>query len=300
MTVVGLLLFGGCGEKEEPPRAVAVREDGALEIKAMSFNVWYENESLSGKRAWNQRVIGIVRLIREQDVDVLGIQEGLHGQVADLWASLPDYHVVGSGRDDGRRKGEYAAIFFRKERFERDGINSGMMWLSETPQTAGSKGWGADYPRVANWVRLIDRSSGRGFWVVNVHLDHRSQIARENGTRMVAEKLVEFNTAGEPVVWLGDFNAMGDNSVLRFIRGEKSTIDPVNGYRGMTETFHQLHPNEKRPGTFNFLSETPDRQWKVDHIFVSSDAEVLEAEIVRGGEPFLSDHFPVVARVRWK
>ncbi len=266
----------------------------------MSFNVWYENEDISGKRAWSERVVGVVRLIRGQDVDVLGIQEGLHGQIADLWGSLPDYRFAGLGRDDGYREGEYAGIFFRRDRFELDAGSNGMMWLSETPHVAGSKGWGADYPRVANWVRLIDRASGRAFWVVNVHLDHESQMARENGTRLVAEKLVELNTAAEPVIWLGDFNALGHNSVVRFIRGEKSTIAPVDGYQGMTETFDELHPNEKIRGTFNFLTENPDRQWKVDHIFVSEGAEVLEAEIVRSGEPLLSDHFPAVARVRWR
>jgi endonuclease/exonuclease/phosphatase family metal-dependent hydrolase len=41
-------------------------------------------------------------------------------------------------------------------------------------------------------------------------------------------------------------------------------------------------------------------KWKLDHIFVSKDAEILEARVLRSGEPYISDHFPVVARVRWK
>jgi endonuclease/exonuclease/phosphatase family metal-dependent hydrolase len=42
-----------------------------------------------------------------------------------------------------------------------------------------------------------------------------------------------------------------------------------------------------------------NRQWKVDHIFVSKQAKVMESKIVKSGEPYLSDHFPVKARVKF-
>lgn len=274
-----------------------VSEDLAMNLKLMSFNLRYENEKDSGKRAWRERVIGIVRLIRSQEVDVLGIQEGKHGQVADLRASLQDYEFYGYGRDDGGKEGEYAGIYYRKDRFEVDSSASGMIWLSDTPGVKGSKTWGNEFPRVATWVRLTDRASGQGLWAINMHLDHRSQISREKGVRLMAKKLVAMNPERDPVVWMGDFNAVENNSVYSFLGGKSSTVDGVDGFKGLKEAYGVLHPGEEKRGTLHFWMSDPDRQWKVDHIFVSKSADIRAAEVLRTGEPYLSDHFPVYAEI---
>ena len=45
--------------------------------------------------------------IRFYDVDILGTQEVLHNQLEDLKQRLPEYGVIGVGREDGKEKGEY-------------------------------------------------------------------------------------------------------------------------------------------------------------------------------------------------
>jgi len=291
---VGLFLVG-CERDDEVPKAVAVREDGVMELNLMTFNLRYENRNETGRRSWSRRVPGIVKMIWRERPDVFGIQEGLHGQLADLRVSLPEYSFVGGGRKDGKRSGEYAGIFFRKDRFEQDG--SGMFWLSATPEKAGSVSWGNEIPRVATWVRLLDRVSGQAVWVVNMHLDHRSQPSREKGVKLVAERLVEMNASGDPLVWMGDFNATEQNSAVRFIKGDERTLGRVESFEGMTETYDVLNAGERKRGTLHFWMSDPNRQWKVDHIFISKGGEVLESGILRTGEPYLSDHFPVTARV---
>jgi endonuclease/exonuclease/phosphatase family metal-dependent hydrolase len=297
---VVLLLGAGCEERKEIPKAIAFREDGVMDLNVMTFNVRYENGGDWGRRAWRERIVRIVGAIRVEKVDILGIQEGLHGQVADLRVSLPDYDFHGLGRDDGKRAGEYSGLFFRKDRFEKDEKKSGMIWLSATPQVPGSKTWGNDIPRVATWLRLVDRVSGQGLWVVNVHLDHRSQPSKEKGMRLVAEKLVEMNPEGEPVVLMGDFNATEPNEVLKFLSGENSSIPQVAGFPGLVETYGKFHGGKRSKGSVNFWRNDPKLDWKLDHIFVSKNAEILGAEVLRHGEPYLSDHFPVTARMRWK
>lgn len=294
-----LWLVCGCERRVEVRRAVAVSEDGAMEIKAMTFNLRYENEGDRGRRAWAQRVIGMVRMLRQEAPDAFGVQEGLHGQVADLRASLPGYGFVGLGRSDGERDGEYTGIFFRNDRFGKDEGKSGMIWLSATPEKPGSKTWGNEIPRVATWTRLVDRSSGQPLWLVNIHLDHRNQSSREKGVRLMVERLVKMNPNEEPVVWMGDFNAVEGNPVLEFLSGRKSAIPAVDGFGGLVDSFDALHAGEKKRGTLHFWMSDPNRQWKVDHILISKGGEVLESGILRGGEPYLSDHFPVTARVRF-
>ncbi|MEP2776069.1 MAG: endonuclease/exonuclease/phosphatase family protein [Luteolibacter sp.] len=301
MIVAGLMLLSlaGCEKEKAIPKAVAVSEDGSMELRLMTFNVRHENGNEIGRRAWAERLLGIVKMLRVEAPDIFGTQEGQHGQMADLWASLPDYDFHGCGRADGENDGEYAGIYFRRDRFEFDEKQAGTIWLSDTPEKAGSKTWGNEFPRVATWLRLTDRVSGKGVWVINMHLDHRNQPSREKGVRLVAERLVAMNAQGDPVVWLGDFNAVEGNAAVEFLRGAPSSVKKVEGFDGLKETFDELHAKERKRGTLHFWMSDPNRQWKVDHIFVSKEAEVLESGIVKSGEPYLSDHFPVVARVRW-
>ena len=72
-------------------------------------------------------------------MDILGTQEVLHNQLEDLKQRLPEYGVIGVGREDGKEKGEYSALWYQKDRFNL--LDSGYFWLSETPEVAGSKGW---------------------------------------------------------------------------------------------------------------------------------------------------------------
>ena len=48
---------------------------------------------------------------------MFGAQEVLNNQLNDLLDRLPEYAYVGVGREDGKTKGEYAPIFYRKDRF---------------------------------------------------------------------------------------------------------------------------------------------------------------------------------------
>lgn len=273
-----------------PPKAVPVAADGKLELRLMSFNVRYENGEDAGSRAWRQRVIGVVRMIRDERPDVIGVQEALHGQAADLWASLPDYEFIGSARDDGHRAGEYSGIFFRRDRFEADLTDSGTFWLSDTPEKPGSKTWGNEIPRTATWLRLVDRSTQRGFYAFNTHWDHRHQGSRERSAELLAERIHSRAKPDEPVILSGDFNAVEQNPGLIMLR---------SGTR-LTDVFQSLHPRESARTTLHFWRGTRAGALKVDHILVSDGAEVLSAGIRDQDDPMVSDHFPVTARVRFR
>lgn len=276
-----------------PPKAVVVSEDGRLDLRLMTFNVRYENPSDPGSRAWSQRVIGAVRMIHDEAPDVIGVQEALHGQAADLWVSLPDYEFFGVGRDDGLRAGEYSGIFHRRDRFIVDPSERGTFWLSDTPEIPGSKTWGNDCPRVASWMRLTDRASGRAFYVFNTHWDHRNQRAREKGAALLAKRIAARKHAGEPVVLLGDFNAVEDNPGLALFTQARAG----SGVPRFIDTFRALHPDHPARTTLHFWSGSRAGKRKVDHILASEGARVLAAAVRDTDEPMVSDHFPVTARV---
>lgn len=298
---IALLAGSGCQRSRalEQPKAVPVREDGALELKLISFNVRYENPGDPGPLAWSQRLPFAVKMLQAQQPDVFGVQEALHGQAADLWASLPEFEFSGNGRDDGGRAGEYSGIFYRRDRFEADPGDAGTFWLSDTPEQPGTMTWGNEVPRVATWLRLVDRATGRGFYVFNTHWDHKNQESRERAAILIARKIDERKQAGEPVVLLGDFNSIETNPGIIYLTGFASTLAGTTNIwqNGMRDTFQTLHPKQRDRRTLHFWRGSLAGNLKVDHIFVSKEAEIREAGILSQEKPMVSDHFPVVARV---
>lgn len=275
--------------------AVPVPADpgGPVALRLVSFNVRYESSDDSGWRAWRERVVPMTAEIRRMDPDVIGVQEALHGQAADLRASLPDYGFHGVGRDDGGRGGEYAAIFWRKERFLPDMSDAGTFWLSGFPEQAGSRTWGNETVRACAWIRLRDRATGRGFYVFNTHFDHRHQGSRERAAELIASRIDSRRHDDEPVVLLGDFNANEDNPAIRRLTGGEWP-------GALRDTFVERNGRPANRRTLHFWSGSHDGPWKVDHILVSRVFQVKSARIVypaeRGG-PLPSDHFAVAAEV---
>lgn len=270
-----------------------------LELRLMSFNVRYENSGDSGARAWRQRIIGAAHMIRREHSDIIGVQEALHGQAADLWASLPEYEFFGVGRDDGKRNGEYSGIFYQKIRFRVDSEDQGIFWLSGTPELPGSRTWGNEIPRVATWMRLIDLATMRGFYVFNTHWDHQNQPSREHAALLIAQRIDARRHPDEPVALIGDFNSLLTNPGMIYLTGQGASLAGVSRKwsPGLQETYQLLHPQEKNRRTLHFWSDSRDGNLKVDHILVSRGAKIESADILSTDKPMVSDHFPVTARV---
>jgi endonuclease/exonuclease/phosphatase family metal-dependent hydrolase len=255
-------------------------------LTVMTFNIRYGTAN-DGENHWTLRRGFLFDVVREQAADVIGLQEALDGQIREIVEAVPGYAVVGVGRDDGKTAGEYAAILFRKDRFNV--AASGTFWFSETPEAVASSSWGNRITRICTWARLIDRD-GSAFWVFNVHLDHQSQPSREKSAELLLRRIEARAFPGEPVVVTGDFNAGEDNAAIQTMVTGKVFVD----------TFRVIHPDEKRIVTFNGFKAEPIEGAKIDYVFVQPGTEVLSAEIVRTSRDgkFPSDHFPVVARVK--
>jgi len=262
-----------------------VRAQPEVELSLLTFNIRY-GTAADGVNAWAHRADLVAEVIREADADVVGLQEALRGQLDDLAAGLPRYAEIGVGRDDGRTRGEHATILYDRARFAVG--ESGTFWLSETPGTPGSMHWGNRITRVCTWARLVEKASGRGVYVYNLHLDHESQASRERSVRLVAER-IGARAHADPVVVMGDFNAGEDNPALLFLLDE-----------GFKDSFRALHPDEDEVGTFNAFRLGNTGGAKIDYVLVPGGATVLDAAIIRTEREgrYPSDHFPVSASVR--
>ena len=120
---------------------------------AASYNLRNANsaDSLQGD-GWGNRCPIIARLVQFHEFDIFGTQEGLRHQLDSLKTSLPKYDYIGVGRNDGKKEGEHAAIFYRIDKFEL--LEHGDFWLSETPEKP-SVGWDAVLPRICTWGHFV-------------------------------------------------------------------------------------------------------------------------------------------------
>ena len=179
-------------------------------LTVMSFNIRYGTAN-DGDNHWTLRREFLFDVMREADADLVGLQEALDAQIAALLQALPQYGVVGVGRDDGRTRGEYAAILYRRDRFRVS--DAGTFWFSDTPEVVASRSWGNNITRICTWARFVDRD-GQAFWHYNVHLDHESQPSRERSTALLADRIAARRAPTEPVIVTGDFNVGETNPAL--------------------------------------------------------------------------------------
>ncbi|WP_437937790.1 endonuclease/exonuclease/phosphatase family protein [Sorangium sp. So ce341] len=271
-----------------------------MDLDLMTFNIRYANRR-DGVNAWKNRRDLLYQVIRDADPDVLGLQEALRSQLDDLRGALP-YAELGVGRDDGVEAGEYSAILYDADRFDVD--ESGTFWLSDTPEVPRSRSFGNVVVRICTWARLVEKSSGRGFYLFNTHLDHESQPSRARSVELIADRIAKRGHP-DPVFLTGDFNAGESNPAVLYIKGEAARASegtaPVPAPPGLVDTFRVLYPNEAPVGTFNGFNGDEDGE-KIDFIFAQPApvTEVLLARILRDHRDGLypSDHFPVTASVR--
>jgi endonuclease/exonuclease/phosphatase family metal-dependent hydrolase len=271
---------------QTPQNAARPREP----LTVMSFNIRYGTAN-DGENHWKQRREFLLDVTREAGADLIGLQEALDGQIRELLEALPHYAVVGVGRDDGRTRGEYAAILYRRDRFRVS--DAGTFWFSDTPEVIASRSWGNSITRICTWARFVDRD-GRAFWHYNVHLDHQSQPSRERSTALLAERIAARRVPEEPAIVTGDFNAGETNPAVTRLTAPQGDVPAM-----YLDTFRVRHPDEKTAGTFNgfkFGTTTGD---KIDYVFVPPGTEVLDAAIIRTSrdDRYPSDHFPVIARI---
>jgi endonuclease/exonuclease/phosphatase family metal-dependent hydrolase len=266
----------------------------AEELSVVSYNVRYGTAD-DGEDHWTKRRDALFELLRQLDADLLGLQEALDFQIAEILDALPRYGAIGVGRDDGRGAGEHAPILFDRARFRV--AESGTFWFSDTPSVPASASWGNRIPRIATWARLVDRD-GSALWLWNVHLDHQSQASRERSTVLLAERIAARSPA-DPVVVTGDFNAGEDAAAMSTLLSPPPGHGAAGGPR-LVDTFRVLFPGASSAGTFGGFDPVPSTAPKIDYVLVLPEAAVLDAAIVRwhrnGRAP--SDHFPVLARVR--
>ena len=233
----------------------------AQEMLVGTYNIRYKNDddSLKGD-IWSKRCQVICDQVNFMAPAVLGTQEVLHAQLGDLMKRLDGYDYIGVGRDDGKERGEYAAILYKKDRLQL--LDKGNFWLNETPDVP-RLGWDAACIRICTWGRFRDSLTANEFYFFNLHMDHVGKMARREGARLVLKKISEI-AHDKPVILTGDFNVDQTDEIYNILTGAGILKD----------TYACAPVRFAENGTFNSFNPRLKTQSRIDHVFVSPFTEV--------------------------
>jgi endonuclease/exonuclease/phosphatase family metal-dependent hydrolase len=259
-------------------------EPQPLSLTVMSFNIRH-GLAKDGENAWPKRREMVVETIKQQDPDIIGLQECLNFQAEYLEEELKGYRYIGVGREKDCG-GERCAIFYKERNVSP--LATGTFWLSETPSVPGSKSWDSSLPRIATWGDFYHHASGKVVHVVNTHFDHVGEVARAESGKLLARHAAERPDA--TVVVTGDFNSIAEDSpaYTHLIEG------------GLTDAWNAAAERVGPPATWGaFKAPKENDQRRIDWVLLRGPLKCLRAETVLynvdGRYP--SDHYPVVVKL---
>lgn len=260
----------------------AQKQTRDYDLKVMSYNIRM-GVAKDGTNSWEYRYPATALMLQDQMPDVFGVQEAFEFQIRFIEDNFADYDSVGVGRDNGKSEGEFMSIFWNKKTVKM--VKWGTFWLSETPEKP-SKGWDAACKRTATWALMKDKKTGKHFYYVNTHLDHRGSEARRQGLNLIVSRIDEINQKGYPMVLTGDFNMKPDDAAL-------------TGLEQRMQSARKIAPKTDNHATLNLWGKGK-ADMVIDYIYVSGFSACPEYHTVNekyGQWKYISDHYPVYAKL---
>jgi endonuclease/exonuclease/phosphatase family metal-dependent hydrolase len=244
-----------------------------------------------GQNNWPYREPLNVRLLEQHAPDLIGFQEVHQENLSILKASHLAYaHDTGTPYND-KAPFQYPAVAWNPQQLRQ--IASGGFWLSQTPY-CHSRSWDTACIRSATWEKFEWPATRLSFVHLNTHLDHISELARVEGTKLILQFL---ETVHLPLIVTGDFNCNPASEAYRLFT-EHGYMDAyiAAGNHGIRWTYHGYQGKRFIPHQIDF-----DR---IDWILLrdwSSDTQVGHCSILDDAQPPLypSDHYPVLARIEF-
>jgi endonuclease/exonuclease/phosphatase family metal-dependent hydrolase len=271
------------------------------QFRIMTFNIRGSTAD-DGDNVWPARADLNVQTIRNYNPDLIGFQELQTGNLITYHQNLPGYmHILGV-ESSVMNQFQYNAIFWKLDRFEMQEFGS--FYLSEKPDR-WLRSWDTACVRAAVWARLRSNQTGASLLYLNTHLDHISEPARQEGTKLILRRLNDLRSENNlPTIVTADFNARawmpdeqreGDVHRLYSQAGYKDAyLEVGNAPNNGVNTFHGFEGTQ---------FEAQATHLRIDWILTLDGVrrfEVDSCQIVFDEQPPLypSDHYPVIADLR--
>ncbi len=243
----------------------AATDSGGPELTLATFNIWHNQGD------WAARLPLLIATLRAADPDVIGLQEvledaavGLPNQARTIAEALGGYsvHFVSTDPEGAPRRYGNAIL----SRLPVTGFDSRKLQPLDDYRTA---------------IRIRAALAGRAVDVINTHLAWQANAAAVRA-RQIADLVSMLPQDGTPLIVMGDFNAVQEDTGLTALTGPR---------------FFSALPRGTAETTLNPAKGHPSRV--IDHIFAETAHFALVRGSVIGSTPvngeYPSDHFGVAA-----
>jgi endonuclease/exonuclease/phosphatase family metal-dependent hydrolase len=251
-------------------------------LKIISSNIRFANSG-DGAHDWGFRKGLLQNIYQNFAPDLLGTQEGRVVQIHELRDGLKNLVLV-EGHRSWIEDRMYPCLFINPETVSVE--KSGDIWLSETPEIAGSVSFDSAFPRLCTWARIKLKQSGQNLMVVNTHLDHILQKSRKEQIKVLIREIQKLGN--DPVIIVGDFNESPLTEIQKDLLEAFKLQDPWKEMGQAEETSHH-----------GFLGEEANGD-RIDWILVPTTFEcesiTMDKRSFENGI-FPSDHYPLLATV---
>ncbi len=257
-----------------------------MTLKLVSCNIRFDNPS-DGANAWPHRKDFLVETLKKYNPDIIATQEGRFDQLKEFESLLGDFELLDFHRSWIKER-MYPCIFIKKNTFEYS--QSGDLWLSETPDVAGSRSFESAFPRLMTWTRLQVKNSETAFYVVNTHLDHVKEETRIHQIQVLADQINRFWDKNKPLIIMGDFNDGPDSKIREiFNQNFKGLQDSWKLFNNQETTSHHAFHGEMQNGA------------RIDWIMVDERIKIekcLMDKTMKNGH-YPTDHFPIICEIKF-
>lgn len=253
------------------------------ELKIITSNIRFANSG-DGVHDWAVRLPLLVDIYQSYGPDLLGTQEGRETQIRELDELLVDLVLLDTHRPwiDVRM---YPCLYVNPKTIEVH--KSGDIWLSETPDIAGSSSFASAFPRLCTWAEITLKSSGLKMMVVNTHLDHILKTTRERQIEVLISEVKKINNY--PLLIMGDFNESPLTAIKEKLMAAFDLKDPWVEKKYPEETSHHA-----------FLGKQAVEGDRIDWILIPETFECSDLKLEKKSSPdgvYPSDHYPILATV---
>lgn len=245
-----LMHFGLWAPESLDIENIPEKSDSAVRI--VSFNIRCKDDLYGSVKVRSQL---IVSALEQYHPDSFGVQEATQKWIDILNENLGDEYGCISQMRNKASNSEASAVFYLKDKYEL--IDSGTIWLSDTPDKEGSKFLLSSYPRIATWATLENKETGETYTHINTHLDHILESVRVKQVGVLLNKIAELQQGGNPVFCTGDFNtdegAKAYNAVAEVMSDSKFVAKTSDD--GVTYTNYGRACEKNPPIDFVFVPE---------------------------------------------
>lgn len=268
----GEIVIGNIPEKDED------------DTRIISFNVRCADDPEGSRKNRSKIVLAI---LEQYAPDSFGVQEANGKWMKIFEKNLSEKYGCVSQTRGKDKNDETSAVYYLKDKYEL--LDSGTIWLSDTPDVPYSKHEDSRNIRIATWAVLKNKETGKTYTHINTHLDHISDEARVLQAQVLNNKIRELTEDGTPLVCTGDFNC------------DKTTIVYEEMLKLCDDTRIIAENTDDGITYHNYGKIEEHDKGAIDFAFVTKGTEAENYKIIRDTAKgmYPSDHYPIVADIEF-